>query len=55
LARYPLLGLPEFATVAALDHYIIRKHRALGDLSEHLAKTRNIFPNSLLSSKSLMV
>jgi glutaredoxin 2 len=38
--RYPLLGLPEFATVAALDHYIIRKRRALGDLSEHRAKTQ---------------
>jgi glutaredoxin 2 len=38
--RYPLLGLPEFATVAALDHYIIRKRRTLGDLSEHRAKTQ---------------
>jgi glutaredoxin 2 len=30
--RYPLLGLPEFATVAALDHYSLRKRKALGDL-----------------------
>src|ERR1700681_767494 len=29
--RYPLLGLPEFATVAALDHYTVRKKKALGD------------------------
>jgi glutaredoxin 2 len=37
--RYPLLGLPEFATVAALDHYIVRKRKSLGDLAEHRAKT----------------
>jgi len=39
--RYPLLGLPEFATAAALDHYIIRKRKALGDLVEHRARTRD--------------
>ena len=39
--RYPLLGLPEFATVAALDHYTVRKHKALGDLAELRAKTRD--------------
>jgi glutaredoxin 2 len=38
--RYPLLGLPEFATVAALSHYQIRKRKALGDLTELLARTR---------------
>ena len=38
--RYPLLGLPEFGTVAALDHYIVRKRKALGDLVELRAKTR---------------
>jgi glutaredoxin 2 len=38
--RYPLLGLPEFATVAALDHYTVRKRKALGDLVELRAKTR---------------
>jgi glutaredoxin 2 len=38
--RYPLLGLPEFATVAALDHYYIRKRKALGDLAELRANTR---------------
>jgi glutaredoxin 2 len=38
--RYPLLGLPEFATVAAHDHYVVRKRKAVGDLVEHRAKTR---------------
>jgi len=37
--RYPLLGLPEFATAAALAHYTMRKHKSLGDLTEHRAKT----------------
>jgi len=39
--RYPLLGLPEFATVAALDHYTMRKRKALGDFVELRAKTRD--------------
>lgn len=38
--RYPLLGLPEFATVAALDHYTIRKRKAIGDFVERRADTR---------------
>jgi glutaredoxin 2 len=38
--RYPLLGLPEFGTVAALDHYVVRKRKQLGDLIELRAKTR---------------
>jgi glutaredoxin 2 len=38
--RYPLLGLPEFATVAAHDHYTMRKRKALGDLVELRADTR---------------
>jgi glutaredoxin 2 len=38
--RYPLLGLPEFAIVAAHDYYIVRKRKSLGDLVEHRAKTR---------------
>lgn len=37
--RYPLLGLPEFATVAALDHYTLRKRKAIGDLVELRANT----------------
>lgn len=38
--RYPLLGLPEFATVAALNHYNLRKRKVLGDIVERLANTR---------------
>jgi glutaredoxin 2 len=38
--RYPLLGLPEFSTVAALDHYTLRKRKTLGDFVEFRAETR---------------
>jgi glutaredoxin 2 len=38
--RYPLLGLPEFATVAALDHYTMRKRKTLGEFVELRANTR---------------
>lgn len=38
--RYPLLGLPEFGTIAALDHYHLRKRKTLGDLVELRASTR---------------
>jgi glutaredoxin 2 len=38
--RYPLLGLPEFASVAALDHYHMRKRKTLGDFVELRATTR---------------
>jgi glutaredoxin 2 len=38
--RYPLLGLPEFASVAALDHYHQRKRKTLGDFVELRANTR---------------
>lgn len=38
--RYPLLGLPEFSTAAALDHYTMRKRKTLGDLVELRTKTR---------------
>jgi glutaredoxin 2 len=40
MPRYPLLGLPEFATVAALDHYNLRKRKAIGDFVEMRANTR---------------
>ncbi len=39
--RYPLLGLPEFATAAALDHYQLRKRKLLGDFAGLLANTRS--------------
>jgi glutaredoxin 2 len=41
MPRYPLLGLPEFATVAARDHYIVRKRKKLGDFVELRANTRD--------------
>jgi glutaredoxin 2 len=41
-SRYLLLGLPEFGTVAALDHYTMRKHRTLGNLVELRVKTREL-------------
>lgn len=41
MPRYPLLGLPEFATVAALDHYNLRKRKSFGDFVELRANTRH--------------
>jgi glutaredoxin 2 len=43
--RYPLLGLPEFGTVAALDHYLLRKRNAIGDFIELRANTRQYINN----------
>ncbi len=40
MPRYPLLELPEFGTVAARDHYIVRKEKTFGDFVELRAKTR---------------
>jgi len=37
--RYALLGLPEFSTIAAHDHFIVRKQKRLGDLVELRART----------------
>jgi len=39
--RYPLLGLPEFATIGALDHYTARKRKTLGNFVELRANTRH--------------
>ena len=41
MPRYPLLSLPEFGTVAALDHYNVRKRKVFGDFIELRAKTRH--------------
>ena len=41
MPRYPLLGLPEFATAAALDHYTLRKRKSFGDFVELRANTRH--------------
>ena len=40
MPRYPLLGLPEFGTISARDHYIVRKRKKLGDFVELRAQTR---------------
>ena len=40
MPRYPLLGLPEFGTVAAQDHYHVRKRKRFGDFVELRANTR---------------
>ena len=40
MPRYPLLGLPEFATPAARDHYIVRKRKTYGDFVELRSHTR---------------
>ncbi|MEQ8824014.1 MAG: glutaredoxin 2 [Filomicrobium sp.] len=42
MPRYPLLDLPEFATVAARDHYIVRKLKTYGDFVELRARTREL-------------
>ena len=34
MPRYPLLGLPEFGTDAALEHYTQRKRKTYGDFAE---------------------
>jgi glutaredoxin 2 len=41
MPRYPLLGLPEFGTIAALDHYNLRKRKSYGDFVELRANTRH--------------
>ncbi len=40
MPRYPLLGLPEFATLAALAHYTARKFKTYGDFTELRSHTR---------------
>jgi glutaredoxin 2 len=40
--RYPLLGLPEFGTIAAHDHFVVRKQKRLGDLVALRARTREL-------------
>jgi glutaredoxin 2 len=47
MPRYPLLALPEFATVAALDHYNLRKRETFGDFVELRANTRH-YINALM-------
>jgi glutaredoxin 2 len=51
--RYPLLALPEFGTVAALDHYLLRKRKVIGDFVELRANTRH-FINELIPHLELL-
>jgi glutaredoxin 2 len=51
--RYPLLPLPEFGTVAALDHYNLRKRKVMGDFVELRANTRR-FINDLMPDLELL-
>jgi glutaredoxin 2 len=44
---YPLLGLPECAPIAALDHYNLRKRKAIGDFVELRANTRRYIDDLL--------
>jgi hypothetical protein len=52
MPRYPLLGLPEFGTVAARDHYIVRKRKKLGDFVELRAQTPGELPDAQFASCS---
>lgn len=49
MPRYPLLGLPEFATPAALAHYTARKHKVFGDFAALRARTPQLI-DALLPS-----
>jgi glutaredoxin 2 len=53
MPRYPLLGLPEFGTVAALDHYNLRKRKAFGDFVELRAVTRRYISDLMPSLEEL--
>jgi len=53
MPRYPLLGLPEFATIAALDHYNLRKRKAFGDFVELRANTRRYISDLMPSLEEL--
>ncbi len=53
MGRYPLLSLPEFATVAALDHYVVRKRKVYGDFVELRAQTRRQIAELLPSLEAL--
>lgn len=42
IPRYPLLNLPEFATIAARDHFVMRKFEVFGDFAALRARTREL-------------
>jgi glutaredoxin 2 len=53
MPRYPLLGLREFGTIAALDHYKLRKRKAFGDFVELRANTRHYISDLLPDLEAL--
>jgi glutaredoxin 2 len=53
MPRYPLLDLPEFGTVAALDHYHVRKRKGFGDFVELRANTRLLLKDLMLDLEEL--
>ena len=53
MPRYPLLDLPEFATVAAVDHYNLRKRKTFGDFVELRANTRQYIKDLLPELEAL--
>ena len=53
MPRYPLLNLPEFGTVAALDHYLVRKRKGFGDFVELRANTRLLLKDLMLDLEEL--
>jgi glutaredoxin 2 len=53
MPRYLLLGLPEFGTIAALDHYTVRKRKIFGDFVELRANTRRYISELLPDLQAL--
>jgi glutaredoxin 2 len=53
MPRYPLLELPEFGSIAALDHYNLRKRKAFGDFVELRANTRRYISELLPDLEAL--
>lgn len=53
MPRYPLLNLPEFATIAAHDHYIVRKLKVYEDFVALRARTREFIDELMPHLESL--
>jgi len=53
MPRYPLLNLPEFATIAAHDHYMVRKLKVYEDFVGLRARTREFIDELMPHLESL--
>lgn len=53
MPRYPLLNLPEFATIAAHDHYMVRKLKVYEDFVALRARTREFIDQLMPHLESL--